>query len=91
MRNLLQQPPSREDLGRFARATPGGAREMVTTNTQFPEYQEHIAGKTLSDDQLLDILARVPNLLRKPILTDGTRALQGTSDPARLEQFVGGR
>ena len=61
---------------------------MVTPNTQFPEYQEHIAGKNLTDDQLVDVLARVPNLLKKPILTDGSRVLQGTADPERLAGFT---
>lgn len=87
-RDLLTQPPSRDDLARYARATPGGAREMVTPNTHFPEYQEHIAGKNLSDDQIVDLLARVPNLLRKPVLVDGKRILQGIKDPERLAAFV---
>ena len=62
---------------------------MVTPNTHFPEYQEHVAGKNLTDDQLLDVLAKVPNLLKKPLLTDGAKFLQGTSDPARLAEFTG--
>lgn len=85
----MSQPPSREELGRIARATAGGAKAMVTTRTEFPEYQQHLAGKTLSDEQLLDVLAKVPNLLRKPLLTDGERALQGVDDPARIKAFVG--
>ncbi len=64
---------------------------MVTPNTHFPEYQEHIAGKDLTEDQLLDILARVPNLLKKPIITDGSRILLGTSDPKLIAGFVGSK
>lgn len=90
MRDILTQPPSREQLGRIANVTPGGAREMVTTRTDSPEYQQNIAGKALTDDQLVDLLARIPNLLRKPLLTDGDRALQGVDDPARLRSFAGG-
>lgn len=63
---------------------------MVTVRTEFPEYQKNIAGKTLSDEQLLDLLAKIPNLLRKPLLVDGKRALQGVDDPARLKAFVEG-
>lgn len=88
VRDILSQPPTREDLGRFAKVTPGGAREMVTTRTDSPEYQQNIAGKTLSDEQLLDVLARIPNLLRKPLLTDGKRSLQGVDDPGKLQSFV---
>ena len=91
MKDILTQPPSREELGRFGKVTPGGASQMVTTRTDSPEYQANIAGKQLGDDQLLDLLAKIPNLLRKPLLTDGARALQGVDDPARLKAFVDGR
>ncbi len=88
MRDILTDPPSREVLGRIAKATSGGTREMVTTRTDSAEYQQHIGGKQLGDEQLLDLLANIPNLLRKPLLTDGTRALQGVDDPTLLKSFV---
>ena len=62
---------------------------MVTPNTHFPEYQEHIAGQDLSEEQLLDVLARVPNLLKKPVLTDGDRILLGPSALEVIAEFVG--
>ena len=64
---------------------------MVTLNTHFPEYQEHIAGQDLSEEQLLDVLARVPNLINKPVLTDGDRILLGPNTPNLVEEFVGNR
>ncbi len=64
---------------------------MVTLNTHFPEYQEHIAGQDLSEAQLLDVLARVPNLINKPVLTDGDRILLGPNTPNLVEEFVGNR
>jgi arsenate reductase-like glutaredoxin family protein len=88
VKDILTQPPSRQVLGEIAKATPGGAKEMVTTRTDSPDYQKHLAGKSLSDEQLLDLLATVPNLLRKPLLVDGRRALQGVDDPAKLKSFV---
>ncbi len=91
MLDILTQPPSREVLGQIAKGTPGGAREMVTPRTDSPEYQQNLAGKTLPDEQLLDILAKIPNLLRKPLLTDGARALQGVDDAVRLKSFVEGK
>ncbi len=91
MLDILTQPPSREQLGQIAKVTSGGAREMVTTRTDSPEYQQNIAGKNLGEAELLDVLARIPNLLRKPLLTDGGRALQGVDDPARLKAFVEGK
>jgi arsenate reductase-like glutaredoxin family protein len=88
VKDILTQPPSRQVLGEIAKITPGGAKEMVTTRTDSPDYQKHLAGKSLSDEQLLDLLAAVPNLLRKPLLLDGKRALQGVDDPAKLKSFV---
>lgn len=64
---------------------------MVTTRTDSPEYQQHLAGGMPGDEPLLDLLAKIPNLLRKPLLTDGARALQGVDDPARLKAFVEGK
>jgi arsenate reductase-like glutaredoxin family protein len=64
---------------------------MVTVRTDSAEYQQNIAGKDLRDEQLLDLLARIPNLLRKPLLVDGKRALQGVDDPVKLRSFVEGK
>jgi arsenate reductase-like glutaredoxin family protein len=88
VRDMLSEPPSRQLLGEIAKVIPGGAREMVTIRTDSPEYQKNIAGKTLNAEQLLDLLAKIPNLLRKPLLVDGKRALQGIDDPSRLKEFV---
>jgi arsenate reductase-like glutaredoxin family protein len=88
---MLSEPPSRQLLGELAKVIPGGVKEMVTIRTDSPEYQKNIAGKTLSDEQLLDLLAKIPNLLRKPLLVDGKRALQGVDDPTRLKSFIEGK
>jgi arsenate reductase-like glutaredoxin family protein len=88
---MLSEPPSRQLLGEIAKVIPGGVKEMVTIRTDSPDYQKHLTGKTLGDEQLLDLLARVPNLLRKPLLVDGKRALQGIDDPERLKGFLEGK
>jgi arsenate reductase-like glutaredoxin family protein len=91
VRDILTEPPSRELLGEIAKTIPGGVREMVTVRTDSPDYQKHMAGKNLADGQLLDLLAKVPNLLRKPLLVAGKRVLQGVDDPTRLKAFVEGK
>jgi len=88
---MLSEPPSRQLLAEVAKGIPGGVREMVTIRTDSAEYQQHIAGKNLKDEQLLDLLAKIPNLLRKPLLVDGKRALQGVDDPTKLKSFVEGK
>jgi arsenate reductase-like glutaredoxin family protein len=88
---MLSDPPSRQVLAEVAKVIPGGVREMVTIRKDSAEYQQNIAGKNLNDEQLLDLLAKIPNLLRKPLLVDGKRALQGVDDPAKLKSFVEGK
>ena len=88
---MLSEPPSRQLLAEISKVIPGGAREMVTIRTDSAEYQANIAGKNLNDEQLLDLLAKIPNLLRKPLLVDGKRALQGVDDPKKLKSFVEGK
>jgi arsenate reductase-like glutaredoxin family protein len=91
VRDMLAEPPSRQLLGELAKVIRGGVREMITTRTDSPDYQKHLAGRNFGDEQLLDLLAKVPNLLRKPLLVDGKRALQGVDDPAKLKAFVEGK
>ncbi len=52
-----------------------------------PDYKEHIAGRELSDKEILQTLHRFPELLRKPILFNGERAVAGYV-PERLESVV---
>jgi arsenate reductase-like glutaredoxin family protein len=55
--------------------------------TDHPDYKDHIAGRELSDKEILQTLHRFPELLRKPILFNGVRAVAGYV-PERLESVV---
>lgn len=52
-----------------------------------PDYQKHVAGRELTDDEILQILHRYPDLLKKPILFNGDTAVLGFV-PERLENVV---
>ena len=52
-----------------------------------PDYKKYVAGRELSDKEILEILHRFPELLRKPILFDGERAVAGYV-PERLESVL---
>jgi arsenate reductase-like glutaredoxin family protein len=52
-----------------------------------PDYKTHIAGRELSDGEILETLHRYPELLKKPILFNGQRAVAGYV-PERLESIV---
>ena len=38
-------------------------------------YREHVAGKKLNDDQLLALMARHPELIQRPIVVRGNKAV----------------
>lgn len=66
----------------------GGAENLLHPGKRDePDYVEHIAGKNLSDDELIQVLARFPDLLMKPVLFDGTKVSLGF-DPNRLAELT---
>ena len=52
-----------------------------------PDYKARIAGRELRDKEILETLHRYPELLRKPILFNGEKAVVGYV-PDRLESVL---
>jgi arsenate reductase len=50
-----------------------GPREVLRTRE--PAYAEHVAGRELSDDELIALMARHPELVQRPIVVRGERAV----------------
>lgn len=66
----------------MAALRPGGARDFLSTRSRrYRELKDEIAG--LEGDALLAVLAREPQLLRRPLITDGRRCVVGY-DPEGL-------
>lgn len=85
--HIYNDPPSREELERMARALPGGVRELIGTRSR--KYKElGLAGKSLSDEEWHRLIEEEPRLLRRPILWDGERAIVGF-DREKYEEQVG--
>lgn len=76
-----------EEFQRIAEALGGTQALLNADKVQDPDYKANIAGRELSDNELLQTLHRYPDLLKKPILFDGERAMIG-SDPEELETLV---
>lgn len=55
------------------RKTGLGPREVLRTRE--PEYQEHVAGRDLTDAELIAVIAAHPALLQRPIVVRGERAV----------------
>ncbi|MGM0550101.1 MAG: arsenate reductase (glutaredoxin) [Bacteroidota bacterium] len=45
--------------------------------TQEKEYKEHFKGKDFSRSEWINILVKHPRLIKRPIITDGTKAVLG--------------
>ena len=66
----------------------GSAEALLNPNkVEDPDYKAQIAGRDLSDSEVLQVLHRFPDLLKKPIVFSGETAVTGY-DPARLEAVV---
>ncbi len=49
-----------------------------------------LSGRTLTADELLDLLAAEPKLLRRPIIVDGERVVVGAAKGALAAGLLGG-
>ncbi len=76
-----------EEFQRIASTLGGGKALLNSGKVKDPDYKANIAGRELSDDELLQILHRYPDLLHKPILFDGERAVTGYV-PEEMEAVV---
>ena len=71
----------------MASRLPGGAQDLLSRRSlRFRELQ--LAGRTFADDELLDLLAAEPKLLRKPIFVAGDRIVVGGAEE-QLQQLLG--
>lgn len=75
-RHVWNEAPSLDELKAMAALRPGGARDLLSTRSRrYQEMKEEVAG--LEGDALLELLAREPKMLRRPLITDGRRCVVG--------------
>ena len=65
----LTEPEIRDLLAKAG----AGPRDVLRTRE--PAYTEHVAGRDLSDDELITVMARHPELVQRPIVVRGDRAV----------------
>lgn len=54
----------------------GGLRPQDALRTNEPAYGRHVAGRKLSDDELIHVMAQHPELIQRPIVVrDGKSVL----------------
>jgi arsenate reductase (glutaredoxin) len=52
-----------------------GAGPRDVLRTREPAHAEHVAGRDLSDDELIAVMAEHPELVQRPIVVRGDRAV----------------
>jgi arsenate reductase (glutaredoxin) len=52
-----------------------GLRPQDAIRTNEAAYRQHVAGKNLSDEQLIRVMAERPELIQRPIVVRGDKAV----------------
>ena len=74
--NYYTAPLSREKLRELLRKMKLTPRELLRTSE--PIYRElQLAQRTLSDDELISLMVEHPDLIQRPIVERGKRAVLG--------------
>ena len=71
--NYLDTPPSAETLAHLCSLLGCTIHDIIRTKEA--EYKEHIAGKNLSDEQVIAVVVAYPKLLERPIVVHGEQAV----------------
>lgn len=75
LRNIKEEPLSREEIEKLAEML-GGAENLFSRRSV--KYRElGLSGKTLSEDEMLDLMASEYTFLKRPILAANGKAIAG--------------
>ena len=82
--NYLEEPLSENELRQLLHRA--GLRPQDALRTSEAAYREHVAGRNLSDEQLVRIMAEYPELIQRPIVVRGKKAVLARS-PDKLAEI----
>ncbi len=71
--NYIEKPLSANSLKQLLRRA--GLKPGDVVRTKEAAYKQLVAGKDLNDDELLELMAKHPELLQRPIVVRGDRAV----------------
>lgn len=71
--NYVESPISEKELKRLLHAA--GLKPTDALRTNEAAYREHVAGKDLSEEELIRMMAEHPELIQRPIVAIGKRAV----------------
>jgi arsenate reductase len=71
--NYFEQPLTAEGLKELFHKAGIGPRDALRTNE--PAYRDFVAKRELDDDELIKVMADHPELIQRPIVVRGNRAV----------------
>ena len=71
--HYIDQPPSAKSLQKLLRLAGLKPQDAVRKNE--PAYREYVAGRNLSDNELIELMATHPELIQRPIVVSGEKAV----------------
>ena len=71
--NYLEHPLSADELKKILRS--GGLQPQDVVRTREEKYKKLIEGKDLSDDELIRIMAANPEIIQRPLVVRGKKAV----------------
>ena len=71
--HYIDKPLSANELKSLLSSAGANPGEVVRKNE--PVYREHVAGRDLTDAQLIELMAKHPELIQRPIVVRGRKAV----------------
>ena len=71
--NYFEQPLSAAVLKKLLKSA--GLKPSECLRTKEEAYRKYVAGKNLSDDQLIEVMVAHPELIQRPIVVKGGKAV----------------
>ncbi len=82
----LDTPPTKEELRELLQKLGLKPEDIVRKKEAL--YKERYKGKTLSDEEWLEVLSQNPKLIERPIVVEGNKAVLGRP-PERVLELLG--
>ena len=86
--NYLEEPLSADALQKLLQSAGLKAKDAIRTNEA--AYRQHVAGQDLNDKQLIQVMARHPELVQRPIVVRGNKAVLARSSDKLMELGIKG-
>jgi arsenate reductase (glutaredoxin) len=71
--NYLDEPPSAAALKRLLSSAGVTSQGAIRSNEE--AYRRYVAGRNLSDEQLVQVMAEHPEMIQSPIVVRGDKAV----------------